>query len=118
MRAATLLSIAVVAITAASCDSIPQQGFAMRYFGGPIGPELKSAIVPATDFSGQPVRAPVATAPGPTSDAYLDSGTSISCESVAQHRAADVSFQGYDETVQKSVHDAALSDCQTWRARH
>jgi hypothetical protein len=111
-----LFSIVTIAIAVASC-SLPEQGFATHYFGGSIGPALKYAVVPATDFSGQTTGATSANG-RPTSEAYLDGTGRLSCESVARQRASDVAYQDYDEAVQKSVYDAALSDCQAWRARH
>lgn len=39
------------------------------------------------------------------------------CTDVAEQRMIDAASQGFDETVQRGVHDKTYADCMEWNAR-
>jgi hypothetical protein len=97
-RRHSTLILAALFLTACSDVSLPQRGFATRYFQSNVAPEFTAApdgiVAPATT---------------PES---LDS-----CEQIARERATGAADQGFSEDVQRSVYDEAVRDCQTWRQR-
>ncbi len=71
--------------------------------------DLENPFDTASDFAGQPLSDGRSPPPADPRD---------ECEAMAENRAQDVRTEGYDEALQKHVHDAVLADCRTWLPRH
>ncbi len=101
--------LATLALTSCGDIGLPEQGFATRYLGGSVGPTIGEQFDTTSDFSGHPLGGTAAARRARPSDI---------CEATAQDRADDIAAEGYDETLQKHVHDAVLADCRVWSRRH
>ncbi len=82
--------------------SLPQSGFATRYYHSDIAP-----LLGLEEGAGDGSRAGSVAGP-----AGVDS-----CDAVARERALDVEAQGFGEDMQAKVYDATRRDCAAWRAR-
>jgi hypothetical protein len=82
--------------------SLPQRGFATRFFHSTLEPSLD----PPTDFGGSALVAPDGRSLSPDS-----------CEAIARARAQDSAAQYFSSDVQNKVFDGTLADCRNWRAR-
>jgi hypothetical protein len=40
------------------------------------------------------------------------------CDDLAKSRAADAAANGYDDDIQKAVHDGSYADCVSWQSAH
>jgi hypothetical protein len=91
-----------VLVGACSADSLPERGFATRFYLGAVAPSLDSPRGPG--------RAPLAGSSG-------EPIAPDSCEAFARARSEDVADQGFSAEVQQKVFEATQQDCQAWRQR-
>jgi hypothetical protein len=111
----------VLALLLASCSSIPKQGFATRYLGGSIGTVMRTAVVPDTDFAGNPIGHSYRSEfgqplPPPARPVRVNGLDTSDCTAVAANRAQDVQNEGFDDKVQRAVYEGALADCRHWHS--
>lgn len=64
-----------------------------------------------------PAVAPVAPPPAPRASVAEPLPVS-NCESVAAARASDAAANGYDDDMQKTIHDGVYADCVAWNKSH
>jgi hypothetical protein len=100
-----LFSLVILACAAtAGCSEFPGQGFVTSSLGGTV-----MDAVPGTAPTG---RSEVYSVPEPV--AGEDFVRPDQCVEAARARADDTKAQGFDESVQKQVYDAAFTDCRKW----
>ena len=80
---------------------------------------MRSAVVPATDFVGNPIGSPYQSEFSqspmtPTRPARLNGVDQADCAAVAANRAQDVQAEGFDDKIQRAVYAGALADCHRW----
>lgn len=121
MQKAAIIASFILAGALASCSEIPKRGFATRYLASTLGPTIHDAIVPSTDFAGNPIadnwRSEFSEPPiaAPTSRRVVNGIAVSDCAEVARSRAHDVSDEGFDADVQSQVYEHALADCRAWQ---
>lgn len=99
-----MLRLLPVLLGLASCAAPDGKTSASSDFGTAV----QSTFTTSTDFAGNPIAEDASVRPPSPGDI---------CEAMAQNRAREIATEGYDETLQRHVHDAVLADCRTWSKR-
>ena len=129
-RSTRVTLLAFAALNGVGCAQLelPKRGFATRYFVQSIEPQLQNEGRSAESGGGQvPTLSSDESNTGPStlSPSHIagkDNDASEAtirkkCVNVANKRAGDSGYQGFDGDTQKLVFDQTLGDCLKWHAR-